>query len=106
VVHVYRKGGPLVDPDTNRTLATKNDLSGTAQVTRPGEPATVILVAQSRGRCRGQAGRRRPRAAAAICAARADQEHQGRVMSIYGGMTREWANRHVFDHHDQPRPGR
>src|SRR5690242_14630814 len=42
--YVYRRGAPLVDPDTNRTLAYEAIYLGTAQVTRGGEPATVVLT--------------------------------------------------------------
>jgi hypothetical protein len=41
---VYRPGAPLVDPDTNRTLAYEAIYLGTAQMTRPGNPATVVLT--------------------------------------------------------------
>src|SRR5205814_5169489 len=41
--YVYRQGGPLVDPDTDRTLGYEAIYLGTAQVTRGGEPATVLL---------------------------------------------------------------
>src|SRR6059036_1224155 len=37
--YVYRRGGPLVDPDTNQTLAYEAIYLGTARVTRPGDPA-------------------------------------------------------------------
>ena len=42
--YVYRQGAPLVDPDTDRTLAYEAIYLGTAQVTRPGNPATVVLT--------------------------------------------------------------
>src|SRR5688572_20273132 len=42
--HVYRKGVALVDPDTNKTLGYEAIYLGTAQLTRPGEPATVVLT--------------------------------------------------------------
>jgi len=42
--YVYRKGVPLVDPDTNKTLGYEAIYLGTAQLTRPGEPATVVLT--------------------------------------------------------------
>ena len=42
--YVYRRGGPLVDPDTNQTLGYEAIYLGTAQVTRPGDPATVVLT--------------------------------------------------------------
>jgi hypothetical protein len=42
--YVFRQGAPLVDPDTERTLAYEAIYLGTAQVTRPGNPATVVLT--------------------------------------------------------------
>jgi hypothetical protein len=42
--YVFRQGAPLVDPDTNRTLAYEAIYLGTAQVTRAGNPATVLLT--------------------------------------------------------------
>ena len=41
---VFRRGDPLVDPDTERTLAYEAIYLGTAQLTRPGNPATVVLT--------------------------------------------------------------
>jgi LysM domain-containing protein len=42
--YVFRQGAPLVDPETERTLAYEAIYLGTAQVTRPGNPATVVLT--------------------------------------------------------------
>jgi hypothetical protein len=42
--YVYRRGDPLVDPDSNRTLAYEAIYLGTAQLMRPGDPATVVLT--------------------------------------------------------------
>ena len=42
--YVYRRGGALVDPDNNRTLGYEAIYLGTAQVTRGGDPATIILT--------------------------------------------------------------
>jgi LysM domain-containing protein len=41
---VFRRGDPLVDPDTDRTLAYEAIYLGTAQLTRRGDPATVVLT--------------------------------------------------------------
>jgi len=42
--YVYRRGGPLIDPDTNQTLGYEAIYLGTAQVTRSGDPATIVLT--------------------------------------------------------------
>jgi LysM domain len=85
--YVYRRGGALVDPDTNRTLAYEAVYLGTAQLTRPGEPATVVLTSAVReveagdklvAAGRPQAVNYAPRAPAT--------QIRGRVMSIYGGL--------------------
>jgi hypothetical protein len=44
VWQIYRAGGPLVDPDNQRTLGFEAVFLGTARVTRSGEPATVQIV--------------------------------------------------------------
>ena len=42
--YVYRRGGALVDPDNNQTLGYEAIYLGTAQVTRGGDPATIVLT--------------------------------------------------------------
>jgi len=87
VWYVYRKGNPLVDPDTNQTLGYEALYLGTAQLTRPGEPATVTLtetvVEVGAGDKLVAAGRPQsvnyaPRAPSS--------QIKGRVMAIYGGV--------------------
>ena len=85
--YVYRRGGPLVDPDTNQTLAYEAIYLATAQVTRPGDPATVVLTSALREVEAGDklvaAGR--PQIVNYAPHAPATQI-KGRVMSIYGGL--------------------
>jgi len=85
--HIYRRGVPLVDPDTNKTLGYEAIYLGTAQLTRPGEPATVVLTSAVQEVELGDklvaAGRPQPvnyapRAPAA--------QIKGRVIAIYGGV--------------------
>jgi len=87
--YVYRRGGPLVDPDTNQTLAFEAIYLATAQLTRPGEPATVTLTSSAREVGAGDklvaAGRPQiinyaPRAPAS--------QITGRIISIYGSVGR------------------
>lgn len=87
--YVYRRGVALVDPDTNRTLAYEAIYLGTAQLTRPGDPATVVLTHAAREVGAGDkliaAGRPQvinyaPRAPAFKVA--------GSIMNIYGGVGR------------------
>jgi hypothetical protein len=87
--YVYRRGAPLVDPDTNQTLAYEAIYLGTAQVTRAGEPATVVLTSAVQ---EVEAGDK------LIAAARPQSlnyaphapttQIQGRVMGIYGGVSK------------------
>jgi len=85
--YVYRPGSPLVDPDTNLTLAYEAIYLGTAQLTRPGEPATVVLTTAVQevgagdkliAAARPQAVNYAPHAPGTAI--------RGRVMSIYGGL--------------------
>lgn len=83
--YVYRRGSALVDPDTNRTLAYEAIYLGTAQVTRPGDPATVVLTSAVQEVGAGDklvaAGRPQPVNYAPRAPA---TQIRGRVMSIYG----------------------
>lgn len=87
--YVYRRGGPLVDPETKQTLAYEAIYLGTAQVTRPGDPATVTLSSAVQEIGAGDklvaVGRLQtpsyvPHAPAKVI--------RGHVMSIYGGLNR------------------
>jgi hypothetical protein len=87
--YVYRKGSALVDPDTNQTLAYEAIYLGTAQLTRPGEPATVVLTTAIQEVGAGDklvaAGRPQP----VNYAPRAPNvKIRGRVMAIYGGVAK------------------
>jgi hypothetical protein len=87
--YVYRRGNPLIDPDTGRTLAYEAIYLGTAELTRPGEPATVLLTSAVQEINAGDrlvaAGRAQP----INYAPHAPDVHvSGRVMSIYGGLGR------------------
>ena len=87
--HVYRPGKALIDPDTNRTLAYEAIYLGTAQLTRPGNPATVTLTSTVQEVNAGDklvaAGRLQP----LNYAPRAPEtEIRGRVIAIYGSVGR------------------
>jgi hypothetical protein len=87
--HIYRLGGPLVDPDTNQTLAYEAIYLATGQLTRPGETATVTVTSAVREVGAGDklvaAGRPQvvnyaPRAPATRIT--------GRIISVYGSVGR------------------
>jgi hypothetical protein len=87
--YVYRPGKALVDPDTNRTLAYEAIYLGTAQLTRPGEPATVVLTSAVQEVAAGDklvaAGRPQPVNYAPHAPSK---QIRGRVMDIYGGVAK------------------
>jgi hypothetical protein len=84
--YVYRRGVPLVDPDSNQTLAYEAIYLGTAQLERGGEPATVRLTSSVQEVGAGDklvaAGRPQPISYAPRAPA---NNIRGRVISIFGG---------------------
>jgi hypothetical protein len=85
--YVYRAGKALVDPETNQTLGYEAIYLGTAQLTRPGDPATVVLTSAVQEVGTGDklvaAGRPRP----VTYAPRAPSAKiRGRIIAIYGGL--------------------
>ncbi|HEY1291080.1 MAG TPA: LysM domain-containing protein [Burkholderiales bacterium] len=87
--YVFRQGAPLVDPDTERTLAYEAIYLGTAQVTRAGNPATVVLTSAVQEVNAGDklvsAG---PPAAMSYAPHAPAAQLRGRVMKIYGSVGR------------------
>ena len=85
--YVYRRGAPLIDPDTNQTLAYEAIYLGTARVTRPGDPATVVLTTAVQ---EVEAGDKLIAPAGSQSISYAPHAPrtpiQGRIMSIYGGV--------------------
>jgi LysM domain len=87
--YVFRRGDPLVDPDSNRTLAYEAIYLGTAQLTRAGDPATVVLTSAVQEVSAGDklvaAGPVQPINYAPHAPG---AELKGRVMKIYGSVGR------------------
>ena len=87
--NVYRPGGALVDPETNRTLGYEAIFLGTARVTRSGEPTTVRLASVKQEVGVGDkliaAG---PPQTVNYAPHSPSVFIKGRVMSIYGGVQR------------------
>jgi len=83
--YVYRRGGALIDPDTNQTLGYEAIYLGTAQVTRPGDPATIVLTTAVREVGAGDklVAASRPQAISYAPHAPGTKIN-GRIMSIYG----------------------
>ena len=85
--YVYRRGVPLVDPDSNQTLAYEAIYLGTARLERGGEPATVVLtsVAQEVGAGDKLVAAGRPQSINYAPHA-PDSKIHGRVIGIYGSL--------------------
>ena len=87
--YVYRRGQALVDPETERTLGYEAIYLGTAQLTRSGDPATVVLTSTVQEINAGDklvaAGRAQPINYAPHSP---DVHVSGRVIAIYGGIAR------------------
>ena len=85
--YVFRRGGPLVDPDTKQTLAYEAIYLGTARLDRPGEPSTVVLTSSVQEVGAGDkliaAGRPQPISYAPHAPAKLVR---GRVIGIHGGL--------------------
>src|SRR5436190_1484413 len=85
--YVYRRGVPLVDPESNQTLAYEAIYLGTAQLQRGGEPATVVLTSAVQEVGAGDklvaAGRPQPVSYAPHAPV---INIRGRVISIHGGL--------------------
>jgi nucleoid-associated protein YgaU len=85
--YVFRRGVPLVDPDSNQTLAYEAVYLGTARLERGGEPATVVLtsVAQEVGAGDKLVAAGRPQPISYAPHAPEAKIH-GRVIAIYGSV--------------------
>jgi hypothetical protein len=85
--YVFRRGGPLVDPDTKQTLAYEAIYLGTARLERPGEPSTVVLTSAVQEVGAGDkliaAGRPQPISYVPHAPAK---PVRGRVIGIHGGL--------------------
>jgi hypothetical protein len=87
--YVYRRGNPLVDPDTNQTLAYEAIYLATAQLTQAGDPATITLTNTSREVSAGDKLVAAGRPEIVNYAPHAPgKQINGRIISIYGGLGR------------------
>lgn len=87
--YVYRKGNALVDPDSNQTLGYEAIYLGTARITRPGNPATIVLTSAVQEVSAGDKLIAAGRALPVTYAPHAPTTSvKGRVMTIYGGLGR------------------
>jgi hypothetical protein len=85
---VYRRGQPLVDPDSNTTLGYEAIYLGTARTVRAGEPAVIELTSVTREVQIGDKLVAAGRLDIPTYAPRAPSTRvQGRIISIYGDST-------------------
>ncbi len=87
--NLYRRGGALVDPDSNTTLGYEAIYLGAARVLQAGEPATIELasVTQEIGIGDRLVPAGRPEIVRYAPHAPASNV-QGKIMTIYGGLQR------------------
>lgn len=86
---VYRRGTPLVDPDSNTTLGYEAIYLGTARVVRAGEPAVIQLTSVTQEVGVGDKLVAAGKPEIPSYAPRAPSTPiQGRIISLYGGGTK------------------
>jgi LysM domain len=86
---VYRRGSPLVDPDSNTTLGYEAIYLGTARVVRAGEPAVIQLTSVTREVGVGDKLVAAGKPDIPTYAPRAPSTPiQGRIIALYGGDTK------------------
>ncbi len=87
--YLYRKGNPLVDPESNQTLGYEAIYLGTARLVRGGDPATITVSTAVQEITAGDKLVAAGTASAVNYAPHAPEKQvAGTVMSIYGGVTR------------------
>ncbi|MBV8031056.1 MAG: LysM peptidoglycan-binding domain-containing protein [Betaproteobacteria bacterium] len=85
--NVYRKGGPLIDPETKQTLGYEAVYLGTARLTRPGDPATVRITSSVMEMSAGDRLIAAGQAQAVNYAPHApSKDIRGRIMTIFGSI--------------------
>jgi hypothetical protein len=87
--YLYRKGQALVDPESSQTLGYEAIYLGTGRLTRPGDPATVVVSNAVQEIGPGDklvaAG---PAQAANYAPHAPGKDIRGRIISIYGGINK------------------
>jgi hypothetical protein len=85
--NVYRRGKPLLDPETGKVIAHEAYFLGNAKLTKPGEPALLRVTLSKEEMARGD--RLKPAPLPEIISYvphRPDAEVKGSVVAIYGGL--------------------
>lgn len=85
--HVFRKGKALKDPDSGEVIAYEAFFLGNARLTKPGEPASLVVTLAKEEMAAGD--RLIPAPPPAIISYvphRPEQTVSGRILGIYGGV--------------------
>ena len=91
--HVSRPAKPLVDPDNHQTLAYEALYLGTAQLTRKGDPATVVITGTAEEIGEGDRLVPAEQARSVNFAPRApEQDVTGKIISVYRGVSQVGRN--------------
>lgn len=86
--NVFRRGKPLIDPDTGKAIAHEAFFLGNMRLVQPGEPAVMRVTVSKEEMARGD--RLQPSPAPTIVSyvpRRPETDISARIMSIYGGAT-------------------
>lgn len=85
--HIFRKGKPLKDPATGKTLAYEAFFLGNAKLVKPGEPALLRISLAKQEIARGDSLVPAPEPQIiSYVPHRPEQEVSARVLGIYGGL--------------------
>ncbi|MCO5102102.1 MAG: LysM peptidoglycan-binding domain-containing protein [Burkholderiaceae bacterium] len=91
--HIYRSARPLLDPDTREPIAWEALFLGTGKLERPGDPASLRVVATNEEVGTGDRLMAAERALPIVYAPRApDAKVAGRIVAVYRGLTQVGRN--------------
>jgi len=91
--HIYRSARPLLDPDTRKPIAWEALFLGTGKLERPGDPASLRVVATNEEVGTGDRLMPAERALPIVYAPRAPEAKvAGRIVAVYRGVTQVGRN--------------
>lgn len=91
--HIYRSARPLLDPDTRKPIAWEALFLGTGRLERPGDPASLRVVATNEEVGPGDRLMPAERALPIVYAPRPPESKvSGRIVAVYRGVTQVGRN--------------
>lgn len=91
--HIYRSARPLLDPDTRKPIAWEALFLGTGKLERPGDPASLRVVATNEEVGPGDRLMPAERALPMLYAPRPPESQvSGRIVAVYRGVTQVGRN--------------